>query len=429
MFMSVTGEPLADLTGRPEPAPVAPWFKQPRLWFCLALLLGLVVRIYLAYATLGTNDVNLWEWHAYRVRDVGVVRHYHDGKDANHPPLISAVQAQLLRLADASGVSYRVLLRMPFALFDAGSVVLLLLILKRAPRRYFIAGAYWLNPVALILSAYHGNTDSAVAFFLLLGCRLLSKQHLVGAAAAIGASAWIKIPGLMAVPAFVLFIQGWKRRALFLGMLGVVGLAGYLPWLLDEPGTVLGNVFGYRGGLIGIAGIPIWGPRTLLFSVIAAPDRWPTAAQAPILFFLRNSWVIALGVVALFFWLRRGLRSVLDLCATIGGGYIILYALIDNWTFQYLAWSLPFWFFLPRPWSIALTSAAAAYIYSLYWFFCGNAWLLGPWDFAGHPVWPSLMIALRNLTVLMFMTSALALFVGTLKQQWRTRPERTNLQA
>ena len=107
--------------------------------------------------------------------------------------------------------------------------------------RFLAAACYWLSPAAIILSAYHGNTDSAVAFFLLL-----------------------------------------------------------CVWLFR-----------------------------------------------PALFVLDYSWQIAIVLLLILSWLRRRCRSPLEVCATIAMGYTIVYGFSDRWAFQYFAWSLPFWFFLP----------------------------------------------------------------------------------
>jgi len=130
----------------------------------------------------------------------------------NHPPLIGLIESLLLRAADATGIPFRILLRAPFALIDAGSTLLLLGLLRRSPWRFAAAACYWLNPLAMIFSAYHGNTDSAVAFFLLLCVWLLSKGNVIGAGAAMGAGLSIKLPGVLVFPALFFFVQGWRRR-------------------------------------------------------------------------------------------------------------------------------------------------------------------------------------------------------------------------
>jgi hypothetical protein len=129
-----------------------------------------------------------------------------------------------LRASDESGVAFRIFLRAPFALLDAGSAFLLLLLLGASPWRFVAAACYWLNPLAIILSAYHGNTDCAVALFLLLALWFISKEKLIPAAIVVGASLWIKLPGVVAIPALIFFIPKWKHRFVFLAVVGVVAL-------------------------------------------------------------------------------------------------------------------------------------------------------------------------------------------------------------
>ena len=106
------------------------------------------------------------------------------------------------------------------------------------------------------------------------------------------------------------------------------------------------------------------------------------------------------------FWLRRNLPSPQEVCATIGMTYAVLFGFSDYWAFQYFAWALPFWFFLPWWFSIPAVGLTSAYLYSLHWLFCGNGWLLGGWDFLGHPTLPFIVPGLRNLAVSFFFVSA-----------------------
>src|SRR5207245_1813693 len=247
--------------------------------------------------------------------------------------------------------------------------------------------------------------------FLLLALWFISKEKLIPAAIVVGASLWIKLPGVVAIPALIFFIPKWKHRFVFLAVVGVVALVTYLPALIQDAPVVYKNVLCYRaqdlhthagdatGGLrvllfslfipkwkhgfvllavVGvvalvtylpaliqdapvvyknvlgyraqdlhtIAGVATWGPRVLLFSIIASPARWPQAAHAPILFYLENSWKIALALVVILSCLRRRRRSIVDLGATIAMSYVLVYALNGGFSFQYFAWFLPLWFFL-----------------------------------------------------------------------------------
>jgi Gpi18-like mannosyltransferase len=196
---------------------------------------------------------------------------------------------------------------------------LLLLILGNCRWRFVAAASYWLNPPALIFAAYHGNTDSAIAFFLMLCVWLCSKQKLLAAAIALGVSMWIKLPTILAIPAFTVFIPKWRERLHFLVITAIVALASYLPWLIQDLGIIWKNVFGYRAQLLHTtAGIPTWGPSVLLFSIIAPPQDWPLSFRPPVIFFLENSWLVGLGLVVLLVWLRRSRREISELCATIG---------------------------------------------------------------------------------------------------------------
>jgi hypothetical protein len=144
-------------------------------------------------------------------------------------------------------------------------------------------------------------------------------------------------------------------------------------------------------------------------------------AHASILFYLENSRKIALALVVILSCLRRRRRSIVDLGATIAMSYVLVYALNSGFSFQYFAWSLPLWFFLSAWFLIPAAVLASAYVYALYWYLCGNPWLLGVWDFNGHPYWPSLIVGLRNAAYLFFFAAAVWFAISTTAQAFRVR--------
>ncbi len=240
---------------------------------------------------------------------------------------------------------------------------------------------------------------------------------MIGAAIAMGTSLWIKLPGILALPVLVLLIQNWRKLLLFVAATGVAAILPYLPALFADAQIVTANVFGYHGRQLYTTGyIPVWGTKVLLFSFIAPPERWPEQFHTPVLFFINHSWQLALILALLLTWLRRSCRSGPEVCATIGMLYVVIYGFSDSWAFQYVAWSLPFWFFLPSWFFLSAIALGTAYIYSLYWLVCGNAWLLGKWDFVGHPYWPSLLWV-RNVTVLFFFMSACVFLTSAKRSQ------------
>lgn len=398
------------------------WYSRPGIWFWVVIALGTALRFYLVVFTDGTQDVAIWERHARDVREYGLITYYHGDPSANHPPFISEVESWLFAASDATGVPFRIFLRVPFALIDAGTTFLLLLLLGASQWRFVAAAIYWLNPLSIIFSAYHGNTDSAVAFFLTFCVWLLSKDKLLAAAITLAVSLWIKLPAVLALPALVFFIPDWRKRFQFLLIAGVVALATYVPALIQDPAIIWNNVFGYRAQILhSTAGVPAWGPRVLLFSIIAPAQNWPEQFHGPILFFLAKSWLIAVALVLLTTWLRRFKRGVPELCTTIAGIYIIVLALSDGFSFQYFAWSLPFWLFFPRWFFVPAIVFVSGYIYFLYAYLCGNPWLIGVWDFNGHPDWPFSIVALRNTAYLLFCAAATWFLISTTAQAFRVR--------
>src|SRR5262249_61649428 len=212
-----------------------PWYFRPGVWFLMVIALGAALRFFFFFFSHRPQDVPILVRHARDAREQGLIGYSRGAPWANHPPFISAVESWLLVASEKSGVPFRISLRAPFALLDAGTALLLLFLLGECRFRFVAAAAYWLNPLSIIFSAYHGNTDSAVAFFLLLCVWLLTKQKIVAAAIALGGSLWIKLPIVLAVPAFVFFIPDWRRRFQFLIGASPFGTATSIPPLLQGP--------------------------------------------------------------------------------------------------------------------------------------------------------------------------------------------------
>jgi hypothetical protein len=399
-------------------------WQKPGWWFWAVLLAGLAIRVYFVVFTEGTYDVDILKNHASGVCEKGLTGYYHANPDMNHPPFIAVVISLMLRAANSLGIQFGVFLRAPFAILDAGTTLLLLNLLRDKRYRFTAAACYWLNPLTIIFSAYQGNTDSAVAFSLLLCVWLLSKEKIIWAAAALGASFWVKLPGTMAIPALVFFVQGWRKRLIFLAVTGVVGISTYIPALLEDPAIVYQNVFGYRGQLVHTtAHVPVWGIQILLVPFLKAlSDLCRVDLLYPAGFLFSQSWPISLFLIVLLCWLRRSCKTAGQLCLTIAGVYTILYGFSNSWSFQYFAWSIPFWFFAPPLFLIGATLLAGGYIYSLYWLLCGNPWLQGKWNFMGHPHWPDIVMTFRNLSVLFFFLSACTFLLSAVRseiERWR----------
>jgi Gpi18-like mannosyltransferase len=387
--------------------------------FWAALFIGAVLRFYCVIFTNGTSDMEDWEDHATQVRNRGLIGYYHANEYANHPPFMSEAGALILRTSTATHIPFQILFRTAFARFDGANAYLLFLLLPENRWRLFATACYWLSPAAVLISSYHGNTDTAVAFFLLLSIWLATKKQTPASGAAFGAGLWIKLPGILSLPALLTFFRSWRLRGLFVSTAAGAALLTYLPAFILDYKIVWTNVFGYRGLILQTAsGVPLWGPSVLFFSTVAPIQSWPDKYLRAALFILEQSWYMAIAAMFILSWLRRHRNSSAEVCATIAMAYVALLGFSDYWAFQYFAWSLPFWFFLPWRFSIPAISLTSAYLYSLHWFFCGSGLLLGKWDFLGHPNLPMGILLLRDATVLFFFISAFA-FLILAAQPWQ----------
>ena len=183
----------------------------------------------------------------------------------------------------------------------------------------------------------------------------------------------------------------------------LVGILTYLPVLIVDPAVIFRNVLGYGGQIIvTTARAPVWGIQIFFPSISRLSWRWQEHIWPAVRFYYQHNMAIVLAAVVCLSFLRRSKKTVKELGVTVAQSYAILYGLSNFWSFQYLAWSIPFWFFPGKVFFAAATVLAGGYIYALYEYLCGNLLLLGKWDFIGHPYWPWYLLMMRDLAVLFF---------------------------
>ena len=385
--------------------------ERPGAWFWLALAAGAALRVWLVAATEGTFDVAIKGVHAHSVASFGVLGTYARSEIMNHPPLAARFFAAAASLAEWSGVPFRVWLRAPFAALDLGTALLLLPLLRPSRWRFVAAAAYWLHPLALLFSSYHGNTDSAVAFFALLSMAGAVAGHPALAGAALGLGLSVKLPALLAAPGLCLAFAAWRERALFAASALAVGALGALPELAQDPALLYRRIVAYPGtGVVTPRGVAVWG---LWYALRLGGTPLAEAARA------WNTPVCVVPIAALA-WLRRGRRDPRALGTTLCASYALLYGTTSYFAFQYLAWSLPFWFFLDARIAAAATGLLAAYVWGVYALFTGSPLLLGRWDFVRHAPWPPLLGVLRDASV----AACFLVGWGTLARSALQRPRR-----
>ena len=227
---------------------------RPNRIVLIAALVALVAKLYCAAMTVGTNDTVFFYGFGKLINQHGLAYVYEHVTIFNHTPLVGAYAALLQRIEPGTQVKMELLpffLRLPGIIADFLSVfVLIRLRTKIGGPPWWAIGLFALSPVAFMVSGFHGNVDSVVAFLLLTAAWLAAEEKPALCGVALGLACSVKVAPLLLGPVF--FMWWWHRKDRcawrpFLLAVSLVTLAGWAPALLGTPRAFLGNVLGYQG--------------------------------------------------------------------------------------------------------------------------------------------------------------------------------------
>jgi len=376
----------------------------PRRW--QAAILGAAAfsslcKIDLALNTFGTNDVYAWERFA-RWSGLFGSRLYAIDPAFNHPPSMIHALALLTWLAKTTGVFFPFWLRLPAILADLGSLWVLSRIFQERLAEPVVRWGlllFALSPALILISGFHGNTDSVVMFFLLLAVWRGERDAQSGAL--FGAAMCVKILPIVVLPVFFFARRDWRRRIVFLASAAVVIVIGWSPYLFRNPADIYRQVFGYSS---------IYGHWGL---------TWLAAWHMP---FFRDSWHDAfqrwgaygsLAIITAAAWMVNRKADRPPVYTQAGAALFFFLAASNGFGVQYLAWLVP--------WTIGIslisvgffTLASGAFLLAVYNFWAGGfPWFLADSNYVGDFV-PHLDYL---LTLCWISVIALACAV------WRRRP-------
>jgi len=233
--------------------------KQWRVLFVAVAATVFLVKCYSAFVTVGSGDMPLWERFLASIREHGVISTYYSGglyvsphgsyiNPFNHPPFIAHFLRFVGGLADLTGLPFRFWFRFITAVADIGSALILYRLLRISdlfnPVAFLL---YLLAPATLIISGYHGNTDTLMIFFLLLAIYATQTGRAAWICGLVfGMALNIKLVPIAVAPAFIFFLPDWKRRVEFIVMASLVFFIGSLPYIIQDPVVIYHKVFGYR---------------------------------------------------------------------------------------------------------------------------------------------------------------------------------------
>ncbi len=353
---------------------------RPPLPVVVALLVGTLLKCWLAATTYGSNDVYAYERFAIWGAALGVDI-YHAAWDFNHPAMLLHLLRGLDALTAWTGLPFAWWLRSLSALADVGTLLLTGALLADSRESDVTARALMLaalSPVMILVAGYHGNTDSLMLCLVLAAvwCAERDKSPvLVGIV--LGLAMGVKIVPIILVPVFFLQQPWWGRRFAFLGALTGTMLLTWLPYIAEDPVVIAQHVFGYRS-LDGIWGIPyllrVFAPEGSGLRVLL--DLIPVSGALVL--------VLSCGLAAL--WMHLGLRDRPRLFAQVGLIVALFLAGSSGFGVQYLLWLVPFTVALGAVPALLFHVTAGAFVFAAYDVWAGGRpWYLsdsnavGPW--------------------------------------------------
>ena len=277
-----------------------------------------------------------------------------------HPylPFQMYIMGAMARLAAATGLPYVAAIKLPALLADVALTGLIYRAVAGTRGRSwaaYLALLYALNPVSLLVTAYHGQFESVTLLLLALVWYLWERQRRGGAAGAFGFAILNKTWPVVLFPVFFIRLRDWRERSLFsLVALGipVLFVAGYLVAFDADPAPMLQRALTHRG----VAGY--WGPGAVLSPAAAV---WP-ALQAWVdgLVAARNGLLLAAALAALW-WTRR--QPALDALLTT---LLAVFAVTVGFGIQWLVWLVPFALLAGEDRRLRVYSVAAAFMLAVH---------------------------------------------------------------
>jgi uncharacterized membrane protein len=335
----------------------------------IAAGIALILKLLIAWNTFGTNDVVTFYLFGKSLTGGGLEWTYQNTILFNHPPLVAYYLRAIYSLhhvpfLEASGISFPFLLRSPGIVADF-VVILVLLQIKESDLRLRLPTwalvIFALSPLSIMVSGYHGNTDSVMVTLLLLSIYFCTRNQPALCGLFFALSAQVKVIPLLFFPILLFF---WVERRLLLRFVVPLAVVSAVLWsepLLKFPLIFAKNVISY-GSTWGI-----WGLSYLLrltgrpeFSRVSFFDLGPWQT-----FVVTGCKLIIIAGVLMLAWRRRKVEAsrVWD---SIAYGWIIFFILSPGVCTQYLVWLAPFILLLSPTFYTWLLASSSIFAFAFY---------------------------------------------------------------
>ncbi len=346
---------------------------------CSALL-GLLLKLYCAWTTFGSNDVLLHLAYGELLSKHGLKAMYEKTSLFNHTPLVAGYFAASYQSANFLGTKFPALmaffpqsardhpflfplcLRIPPILADLLAVGLVVRFQRRTGRLpVWAICLFALSPVSFMVSGYHGNFDSMMVLFLLLAAAMADEERPLMCAVALGVACNFKIISVLLGPIFFFYWLHRGEGVRFAALTAAVCLAGWSPALLLCPALFLHNVLGYSS-YWGIWGITYWLRATGIPGFAKVSFTGLSARQVTTMTVLKFAVIFSILALA---WRRRALPGRC-IFATIAYAWAVFFTIAPGVCAQYMVWPAPFILLCSTSWYLIFTAASALFLFRFY---------------------------------------------------------------
>ena len=210
-------------------------FQVPILRALYALsVAGFLGRVVLALISEGSNDVEIWRGWATLLEQRSLTQMYSSVDGFNHPPLIAMWSVIALHLSRLTGLRFAILLKVPSLLADGLASYLLWRIWQPAGSLMaaVVAAAFAWNLDSILVSGFHGNTDSLCALLCLVSATCIQRRAFFVAGLALAAALNVKLIPIVLVPPLLLQCRTRRQALAVLGGLAL-GVVPFLPFLIS----------------------------------------------------------------------------------------------------------------------------------------------------------------------------------------------------
>ncbi len=299
-----------------------------------AITLGALTRIWLWWHFIGSADAHIWSQHGAEILVHGIAHTYQTVAIFNHPPVMGWLAALWSYLGHGDLIVFSRWLKIPGLI---GELVTLALLWRMVSP--VAAAIYALSPVAILISAFHGNTDALCAALILAGALAAERKHWFITGVLFAAGLNVKLVPLLLVPVLLSSVP-WRALPRLAAGLALAGIP-FLPPALSAASAMRQNILNYNPP------VQDWG--AVAFLGYATVKSW----------YLGNGRFVVLAAIILFAVWSRFQRN-LPVGNRLAVGCALWLILTPGFGLQYLIYEVPLLCLVDRGYALLWSCSAGA---------------------------------------------------------------------